>query len=336
MWDTIGYLLLLRSTSHTAFYASLFITLLYNALYQIGNAIFLRRQMRKRIDVENIDLLHSPKVLDLGERGKGVENNERNPNQGVFAQSFTPSAKERNWALKAKEKARNPNGFEGKGKGDEAVTARDSILQQSTRRNPAMLPITKENVEERQEPEQASDTITEINANHAEVKKTENVRTTRHSLPLPSNSDSDSSSRADASAFIPLSPSIKYAFFRIGSLYTNWLCFLSASSIILLFVTLPDAPQWSGTYYDVPPYIFAIRFSTGCILCVVADVVALYFEARILCMDFVDGVNESACCVMSVGAFVHLIGLISSVAGAFIVADAFYSSPTYIVGRKRW
>ncbi|KAI8850515.1 hypothetical protein BC829DRAFT_150373 [Chytridium lagenaria] len=163
------------------------------------------------------------------------------------------------------------------------------------------------------------------------------------SLPVLATSETLSSSgikiapEEPRSVFLPLSEPAKYAFLRIGLLSANWSCYWVAASVILLFATLPEASVWSATYYAVPIIVLFTRVLVGSFICAIMDAMSLFIEAKILRVDFADGVKECRVASLSSGAYLHLLGYTISIAGPFIIADAlFNSSPTYIAGRRRW
>ncbi|KAI8850507.1 hypothetical protein BC829DRAFT_150242 [Chytridium lagenaria] len=147
-WDTIGYILILRSPSHFIFYASLTATYSYNAVYRIGIALWTRRKAQRRVDniddIKDTEKQDSPaKDSDLSKpsdtavsfsnQGAAVKDNDPNRHIGLNAFTSSTAEKEAFQSLNAKAVRRIKSLYVNL---DGVSDGRGDLRRQTTKRKP--------------------------------------------------------------------------------------------------------------------------------------------------------------------------------------------------------
>ncbi|KAI8854545.1 hypothetical protein BC829DRAFT_380221 [Chytridium lagenaria] len=240
IWDTIGYLLIIRSPTSSIFYATLCTTHCYNIIYRIGYSMHNHYFSSTR--KENEAIAH------VVVNSNGIENGR------------CVTFKDTKMSVNSID--RETLYFNQK-KSDEALPSATSL---------STLVYT------------ASDTAVQS------PPAQETIEIYR------------------CTVFVPLPASIRYGSMRVGSLCAEWSSFWVACSILLFFASLPEAPRWSVTYYDVPILVFITRLVSGSAIGAFVDMVTFYIEAKILRVNFEDFVKESLLARLSAASYIYLTG----------------------------
>ncbi|KAI8850511.1 hypothetical protein BC829DRAFT_388870 [Chytridium lagenaria] len=341
LWDTIGYILILRSPSQSIFFASLIATYCYNGIYRVGNALWMKRQSQKvQVDVAIADIetqIALPKYEYLSRQlqsrltvKRTAPIDEDDPNDALAMKAFAASeAEDQDLMYKSK------NGVSIRMiLGDNTPEGGQGVPSRQTRviKNASSL-FAEQNTGYTSDIEHISSTNS---ANGQDDESLPTSKTSGHNLSPQELQQEDSSD--PPALFIPLHQFKKHAFLRVGILTADWCAYWVACLIILLFVTIPEIPRWHVSYYEVTGLVFLTRFICGSAICASMDILTLFMEARILNLDFAEGVKESRLAKLSSGTYLYFVGMITCLAGIYLIADTgvLFTSPSYSAGRRRW
>ncbi|KAI8850509.1 hypothetical protein BC829DRAFT_388861 [Chytridium lagenaria] len=147
-----------------------------------------------------------------------------------------------------------------------------------------------------------------------DTRKTENSH-----IFIDTSIDRNSMLIGDERPFVPQHLTVKHGFFRIGLMQADMAAFMSSSVIVLLFATLPDASTWAASYYALSLPIFVERVLVKWVVLMIFDAISLAIDEKMLGINFRDSFEEAKAVSLTVSSDTGLM----------------YDNISYRPGRKR-
>ncbi|KAJ3106486.1 hypothetical protein HDU97_006273 [Phlyctochytrium planicorne] len=328
LWDSLGYILVLRSPTLKQFFTSLLCTLSFNLLETTSTAYFHSKKNASTSQTKVQDVEDHEVVINVV-ASNDVEATQletlRSKNSTTFTGSMAAleSTKYRSESVQIAVDEVHMDELEEKGFVAAAAFSADDkkiLFRSNTNKN---IRKSKSKSDVRSTPEPSTLHISTLSPSEHQTSDLKTHPEIKEEPP----------------PFVPTPPNIHYWFLRVGSLTSDLASMAFAMVLLLVFTSLGDTPNWSHIYVSVPPMeLLTSRFCVAIIMNLTMSVASITLETKILGCEVEECLGEVKDCGLGWAPYWYFVHALGAVLGPFAIANSslfFFVSP-YLDGRRRF